>query len=333
MMKQRFKEKVIGIFVNTKTPIIFLFSIYLICALISIQDPTHEKIWEPFPDTRNYVDQSNNSILSAEFWFPVNSPTLVPRPFTVPLLYKLVGGEPENIIVLQKAVHFLAGLLLSLSILLFINTALIKYLTGLALLPVFVWWNILGWSQQLLSESLSFSLLVIWLSTFLFYMRYRGIAYLITHLIFLVLLAFSRDSWPMALIFFYGVHGLFDFLFNRRLVKATSLMFLCAVLAFFIQQYAVQRGERHKIPVLNNIAVRILEHDSYLQFFTERGMPLADTLKKELAGIDLRDHNNREHLYKIYNSERYLPLHNWLAQNGRAHTWPFWPPIPPIFFY
>ena len=82
--------------------------------------------------------------------------------------------------------------------------------------------------------------------------------------------------------------------------------------------FSVTRGKRHRIPLFNNIAIRITENDKYLSFFTERGMPLGRELQKELAGLDLRDHEKRGIIYDLYFNDKYLPLQEWILKNGRS---------------
>jgi hypothetical protein len=285
---------------------------------VSIQDPVHKDIWRSFPDASNYVFQSKMDISTVEFWFPSFQLYLTPRPFSVPLLYKLAGSEPQQIICLQKVIHFLAGFLLSVSVGMFMRHKVLKFLVPLALCIIFCWWNILGWTQQLLSESLSFSFLFIWVSSLLIYTKFNRPGFLIFHIAITIIFSFTRDSWPAVLIVFYIMLSFVFYFYHNLKMNVSLLLFLMSVIIFNVQQNSVQKGERHRIPIFNNIAIRILNHPDYLEYFTNRGMPMAEELKADLLGVDLRENTNRGHLYDLYYSEKYKILHKWIVDNGRS---------------
>lgn len=310
----------------------FFFALFFSACCVSLNDPTHDKIWEGFPDSKSYLYQSKLDIGTEEFWFPGFSYNLVPRPFTVPLLYKLAGSEPQQIIILQKTFHFFSGFILCCALSLFIRKKYLKYLLGPAILLIFCWWNILGWTQQLLSESLSFSFLFIWISSFLFYIRYNRFSYLLVHILITILFSFTRDSWPVVLIVFYSMISLVFYLFHNRKMNHTLMLFLLSIIIFNVQQNSVQKGERHRIPILNNIVVRILGNEKYLEYFTESGMPLSDSLKMELAGIDLRNSDNNVQIYELYYNEKYASLNRWIVEKGRSTYLSFLLMHPSYFF-
>ena len=298
----------------------FIFLLFGTACYISLHDPVYTDSWKRFPDCHYYLYQSTIPLASENFWFPTFSPALIPKPFTIPLIYKLAGSDPDRIIAMQKVLHFFSGFLLCSVISIFIRKTAIRLILGIAMVIIFCWWNILGWTGLLLSESLSFSFLFIWLSTFLLYYRYNNQIYIFIHMVAAVLLSFTRDSWPVVLIAFYTLSSLVFYFFRHPKMTGSLILFLFSILMFNVQQVAVQKGERHRIPILNNIVVRILENKDYLAYFTARGMPQSDSLLKELNGINLRDPHNKGYIYNLYFNSRYAPLSRWIVEKGR-HTY------------
>jgi hypothetical protein len=82
--------------------------------------PWDSRKWLEFSDTEDYINQSKIPLSSREFLAPHHSGTFFPRPFTVPLLYKLAGSEPVTIVILQKYIHCLSAWFLVFSLLLLI---------------------------------------------------------------------------------------------------------------------------------------------------------------------------------------------------------------------
>ena len=205
--------------------LIFLVVLFSVVCGVCISD----SIWDikHFPDSHDYLMQAQFDIFTQEFWFPTPQPWITPRPFAVPLFYKLVGAHIPAIIVMQKMVHFLSALLFCLAVSRYLNVALLKYLLALCICTIFCWWNILGWTQQGLSESLSFSLLFIWISTLLFYFS-SGLKPMLLgiHIIVTFLFGFTRDNWPMMLLFFYLMCLILFLFYERRNVKPFGLLLL-----------------------------------------------------------------------------------------------------------
>jgi hypothetical protein len=310
----------------------FFFLLFGTACYISLHDPVYEGLWTKFPDCRYYLYQSTIPLASENFWFPTFSPALIPKPFTIPLLYKIAGSDPDRIIQMQKILHFFSGFLLSSVISIFVRKIALRFILGTAIVIIFCWWNILGWTGLLLSESLSFSFLFIWFSTFLLYCRFNNRTWLFIHMVAAVLLSFTRDSWPVVLILFYTLSSLVFYFFRHPKMSGSLVLFLLSIVMFNVQQVAVQKGERHRIPILNNIAVRILENTDYLDYFTARGMPQSDSLRKELGGINLRDPNNRGYIYHLYFNNKYAPLNRWIVENGR-HTYMSFLISHPAYFF
>ncbi len=97
---------------------LFLFLITLFLNLmIRITPP----MWTNFSDPYDYLHQSKIPLNEKDFYFPEKASNFYPRPFTVPLFYKIAGSDPETIIQLQKFMHSLAAFFLCYVVLLFLR--------------------------------------------------------------------------------------------------------------------------------------------------------------------------------------------------------------------
>lgn len=296
----------------------FVLLLFASVSLVSINDAYYYDRWKLFPDSYDYLVQSKMDFFSFNFWFPSKTKDFYPRPFTVPLIYKIIGGDVSLIVIWQKIIHFLSSTLLCISVSLFIKRQFLKYLLSVFICIVFCWWNILGWAQLILSESLSFSFTWIWISSMLFWMRFNTKLTFLLHILSALLFLFTRDSWSYVLILFYVLGFITAYLLSKNLLKPMLVLLLTCCLAFMVQQKAIDRGERQKMPVINNLVVRIIQDSSYLHYFTTKGMPMGKELREEYHAIDFTKDENRVLIYELYNSKKYEPLFDWVVKNGKS---------------
>ncbi len=271
-------------------------------------------VWGEFSDAWDYLTQSWISLLDKEFYFPHKTAAFYPRPFTVPLFYKLASSKAERIIPAQIFFHNLSTFCLVFSLLLFITRDYIKYLLIFFIYALMSWWNVLGWSITLLSESLSTSFMFLWIASFLVLMKKRTAFFLILHIIIAVLFSFTRDSWLYFLIPFYSITLLFSLIWDKIMVKKIVIILTCSIALFFVQNYSVQQGSRHHLAVLNNIVFNVLPNEEYLKWFTEQGMPCVNELKDNYSGLKVED----KKIYKLYNDSNYEELFKWIDRKGKT---------------
>ncbi len=296
----------------------FVLLLFISVSLVSIHDAYYYDRWKLFSDSYDYLTQAKMDFFSFNFWFPAKTKDFYPRPFTVPLIYKMIGGDVSLIVIWQKIIHFLSATLLCISVSLFIKRQFLKYLLAVFICIVFCWWNILGWAQLVLSESLSFSFTWIWVSSLLFWIKFNTRLTFSIHILSVLLFLFTRDSWSYVLILFYVFGIITAYLFSKNLLKRMLVLLLTCCLAFIIQQKAIARGERQKMPVINNLVVRIIKDSSYLHYFVSEGMPMGEELREEYHAIDFTIDENRTLIYELYTSKKYEPLFDWVVKNGKS---------------
>jgi hypothetical protein len=300
---------------NVLTPAGVNFILFLLVLWLSLAARIDEPLWESYPDAFDYLHQSQISLTTKTFWMPVRSDWFDARAFTVPLFYKLVGSDPEIIIRMQKCVHALSIFFFAGAFIPALRHRLAQYVFLAGWYMVMSWWNILGWVNMLLSESLSASLLFIWLASFLHVARKPTTVRMVLHAILTVLFSFTRDSWPYVVVVFYGLFLVSAVLWEKPLWKLCAGMLGFSAILFVTQQHTAQIGQRYRLPVMNNIVLRVLPHPEYVAWFKQQGMPDADRLKEKYS-VPASD---PAQIYPLYVDKEFSRFSDWAASpQGRS---------------
>jgi hypothetical protein len=289
---------------------LILFSLTLFLSLLVKLNPP---IWTEYPDSYDYLHQSNMSLLDKNFYSPQKQDSYYPRPFTVPLFYKIANSDPDTIIQLQKFFHALSTFFLCYVILLFFRKTHAKIIFVILWYLLMSWWNILGWTHALLSESLSISLLFFWIASFLLFFYKRKALHFILHTLIAILFSFTRDSWPYILVLFYGIFIIIAIKWERKMLVSVVCFLIIGCSVFIIQQKTAQIGQRYRLPIMNNIVLRILPNEKYLKWFADKGMPCIDRLKKQYSNID-----DCSKIYSLYTDSTFLKFSNWAVKDGKS---------------
>lgn len=287
---------------------------FLVILVLNVTIKTNHSLWQTFSDSYDYIAQSKIPITSSEFYFPQKKANFYPRPFTVPLFYKCFSSDPDRIIPAQFFFHTFSVFCLVLSLLMFIKRNYLKYLLIFFIYALMSWWNVLGWSGIILSESVSTSFMMIWMASFLLLLKKRTTGFLILHIIIAIFFSFTRDSWLYFLPPFYCLVALLSLLWNKPIVKQSLILFTFSIALFSIQNYAVSKGNRHRLAVLNNIVLNILPNEEYLKWFADQGMPSIDQLKRNYSNLKMED----KKIYSLYDDKSYESLYKWIDEKGKA---------------
>ena len=306
-----------------KPPLTYAYYALLYLGIVSflfiiLRTDRIEPLWEFFPDSSDYKIQSEYSIFSLDFFSPKPKINLAPRPFTIPLFYKIASSNPYKMIMLQKIAYCFSVIVLIFSILNYLSHQLLKVLSAYLLLYYFTWWNIVGWSDNILSESLSMSILLLWFSIILVYYKHQSSLILFLLICISILLSFTRDTWPYIILVFAILNTLFFVLLKHNLIKGNLVFLVFSIFLFLIQNYTSSIGERYKLPVFNSIVGRVSQNDEYIKWFEDEGMPLSKNIIKDFRGIDIDDDNNRVKVYSKYKDSLYSQLSLWILKDGKA---------------
>jgi len=214
--------------------------------------------------------------------------------------------------------HTLASFILTYGFLLIFTRGISKYFMMFSIYFLMSWWNILGWTTQLLSESLSTSFLFLWMGTLLISYKKRGSGWLAFHMVITLLFSFTRDSWPYFLLCFYALVVITGWIWERSFLKPSVIMLLLVIVIFFIQERSAEIGQHAKVPVINNIVLRIMPVPENFNWFVTRGMPMASQVKQKFTGLDLKKSPDVEKLYSLYTDPVFKPFLDWSAEKGQS---------------
>ena len=284
---------------------------------LSLMIKFNPPVWQGYGDPYDYLHQSKEPLSDINFYFPQKTSQFYPRPFTVPLFYKMADSDPDRIIQLQKFFHSLSTFFLCYVLLLFLRKTYSKIIFVIFWYLLMSWWNILGWTHTLLSESLSISLLFFWIASFLLFFHKRTIVYIVFHILITILFSFTRDSWPYILILFYAILTLIAIIWERKILISLICFLIISFSIFIIQQKSAQTGQRYRLPVINNIVVRILPNDEYLHWFSNKGMPCAEELKEKYSNLNFKL-NHWEKIYPLYNDSTFSEFSDWVVKEGKS---------------
>ena len=302
------------------TPYFINAVLALITLVLSLSLPYSKDDWKDLSDPYDYLQQSKIPLFSTDFFFAHKVGNFSPRPFTVPLFYKLCNSNPDSIVQMQRVVLSLSAFFMVSAFISLLGKTSSKHFIMVAVYMLISWWNVQGWAVLLLSESLSASLVFCWLASLLFLYRNKNSwGWWAIHAVIAVLLGCSRDSWPYVLMCFYAGISLVWLALKQPAAKKYAALFALSLIVFFIQQRSASMGERHKLPVINCIAVRILNNPGYTQWFVDHGMPQAEKLQKNFAGIDAIPEAGQHRLWALCSdTAEYQPFLTWVTQKGQS---------------
>jgi hypothetical protein len=302
---------------KTKIPFILNVILFLGTLFLSLITDWNPSRWKDFNDPADYLQQSKIPLNSREFYAPHQQGVFFPRAFTVPLFFKMAGSNPEVIIQMQKFIHSLTTLFLAYAFLLIINRMWIRYLMLFSVYLLMSWWNILGWASQLLSESLSISLLFCWIASFILVWKKKNLLFILFHILVTIFFSFSRDTWPYIIILFYFLISVFTVFSRRSFFPKAFFLLTCSVILFFVQLNTSRVGHRHRLPLMNTIAVRILTNPDYTAWFEVRGMPDVKILHPKYRRVDITLDSDRHKIWNIYWNKDYNAFSDWTENEGR----------------
>jgi len=279
--------------------------------------PKIEPIWKNFWDTNDYYHQSQSNLFTENFFAPTPKRWFTPRPFTMPLLYKIAGSDCYRMFFFQKQLYCVCILLLIIVLCKLTFNNLSRLLFSLFFLFFFTWWSILGWSNNLLSEFTSTIFLFLWIATVIYYYLKQSPLSIFFLFIVSVLFSFSRDNWAYILLSFFIINVIINFKAEIKKKIGALVLLILFIGVFFVQNYTILRGERHVLPIYNSIAVRISQNDAYLNWFKKEGMPDAELMKKHFAGININTLEGQLRVMESYSTAPFKGVLYWVKCYGK----------------
>jgi hypothetical protein len=299
-----------------------------------------------YNDTISYVYTSSVPLSNIQFWAGE-------RPFTVPLFYKMVGYQLSNfgdqdtmtrVAYYQSLFSILAWTLFAASFSFATRNKLVKVI-GFAVILLFgASLDVAQWDKAMLTESLSTSLLVIFLATILLagvlWDRKRAVStwkqFLVVISIILtgILYSFARDTNSYFVLFIGGAMtaGIILRAIRNHPMFPAYLAVLVSIIAIFgAQSISASRGKRFEFPLIHIVYERIMPSKGYLNFFIQHGMPFNDML----ASMNLKDFRSA----KLHNYMEPRPSDpsvsafvDWIDSHGKTVMMEFYLSHPVYFF-
>ena len=226
-------------------------------------------------DTPAYVRISGEAFLSKDFWAST-------RPPMFPLVLKIYNADFMEVAAFHAAFSIFAWGMLALAVAYAFKGFLRPFAFGL-ILALSLDRHIAGWDVVMLTESISISLMAIFIAAWLWLLRgwSWGKVFLLSLVAFLW--AFTRDTNGWILLMIAGLivagHALFQ--------HAQTIPFDCyrvCICSLYSAISALDRGNRWVFPFQNVLAQRILTDQEALAFFADCGMPVTPELLEMADG-------------------------------------------------
>lgn len=256
-----------------------------------------------FGDTPDYFRVAAEPLFSSSFWVADRAPV-------TPLFFKILHNDPVLIFKTQVWLSIIAWMVLAFSLTLVLQSSALKLLAFVTVLGFSLTQPIIMWDPLILSDSLSLSLLALFLAACIWLIRDWTEYNVVLLGLFSVLLVLARDSYAYLLLLAgLALLALVFVIPQRRRVVLVSSMFLGIFVASSLLATA---GNRWYVPFLMTMGLRILPDSDYLNYFREQGMPISDALM-ERSGKPLHTDD-----LAFLNDPRLEEFRRWAEQNGRT---------------
>lgn len=249
-------------------------------------------VWSTFypiqalDDSRAYIALAELPLSSSLFWAHFD------KPFLTSLVLKLLGGNVVALVVTQTLVHMLAACCVLAAIHAVAMRRLSRAVLSGFVLTLTLSSNFLPWTQAVFTESLSHSLLLLWLASSVALAQVKADrvrVVLILHLVVAGLLVFARDSnqylvagWALLLLLTAALRGRRD----RWLVVAVASLALAIgaqQLSHYRQRWSGALNRSYEDRVVRVVA-NAQDQDlnaARRQWFEAHGMPPATPVETQ----------------------------------------------------
>lgn len=263
-------------------------------------------------DSKCYIQQSKILISNLSFFNDC-------KPFTTPLFFKIAGSKPNNIIFYQQLFSVICWTFLGFSFSCFIKNRVLVLLSIIVFSMASLWWNVGGWNNVILSESVFFSLFALWLGLFFLLFHFMDRIWLVLLSIVSLFFAFTKPYIPfflMSIVLIFIIPLYLIKIKQEQLLKLRKflLLYLFIVSFIFALNFAPQfNNERQEqFSLINVVFKRILFDEEKVNWFEEKGMPIDDNLrtwKGEWASSRKRE---------LYKNQTYSSFRNWTFHEGKS---------------
>jgi hypothetical protein len=283
------------------TLMVFLVAGYAMLRVLNLSESVQRV--KSTADTTSYVRISNERIFSSEF-------LAAARPFVFPLLLKLSGGDPEKVVWAQGLFSILSWGILAGAVAHSLHYSFLKFAGFVLVLLLSLYRYIIGWDSVLLTESLSLSLMALFIAGWLWLLqgwRWQK-AFLVLSMGVFWMFCRDTNAWVVLMIaVFILILAVLRQIDKRYLYLSTAFMIL-----FFLSNLSADSGGRWIFPFQNVLGRRILPDARAIAFFASCGMPVSSELT-ELTG-EFASGLDRA----FYNDPALEDYRAWLHRSGKG---------------
>jgi len=253
-------------------------------------------------DTPAYLRISGESFLSKAIWAKA-------RPPMFPLILKIFDADVIKVSAFQAAFSIFSWGALAFS-LAYTFKGILRPIAFALILALSLERHIAGWDVVLLTESISISLMALFIATWLWLLKRWSWGKMGLLSLVAFLWAFTRDTNSWILLMIAGLILLSVLFWSaRKRYLAIAFMF---ILIFLFSNFSAEAGKRWVFPFQNVLAQRILPDNQAMNFFANCGMPVTPEL------LDLADGFANSNDRAFYTDQALEPYRVWLFVGGKS---------------
>lgn len=295
--------------------LVILFAVYAILRWNN-ESLAFEKA-KQISDTKAYIRISGEPLLTRDFW--TNA-----RPAIYPLLLKILQADLSSVSAFQSAFSILTWFILASSVA-YSLTGFLRWMSFGLILVLSLDRHIAGWDVVILTESVSLSLMVLFISGWIWLLKRSSVGKMIWLSLIAFLWAFSRDTNAWIIFFIAGLICLAVVFWGAK--RQFVLLAVVFFVIFVASNLAANLGSRWVFPFQNVLAQRVLTNQEALLFFSNCGMPITPELMRLAGG------NAASEERAFFLDPALEPYRTWLYAHGKSCyiRWLFVSPLQSLY--
>jgi hypothetical protein len=242
------------------------FLLYAAVRIISFQSIEEPRLW---PDSRVYLKIASEPLWSSSFWAGG-------RPWTTPLVYKVLRNDLPSIARFQLGLSILCWGLLALAVARAVRSPWIKPIAFGMILLFSLSAEVIMWDGVILSDSISISLMALLIAGGLWLLEGWGWFKAAAVALVAFTWAFARDTNAWILLMIAGALSVGA---TVRVIQGRYLLLAAAFAVIFaVNDVTANRANRWEVAFMNIVGLRILPSPEPTAYFAARGMPVTPAL-------------------------------------------------------
>ncbi len=254
-------------------PALYLISLLGYAALRLLNFDALEEV-RSFPDTAVYIKLASRSLSDLVFWAG-------PRPWSTPLVFKMLGNDPPSIGIFQLTFSIVSWGLLALCVARVVQLFWLKPVAFGLVLLFSLSAEIVMWDGVLLPDSISLSLMALLIAGWMWMLEswrwYKAV------LVMLIASIWSSTQDTNAWVVLMAAGALLIGAASGRVKHRYIVIAAAFAVVFAVNDYAANRAHRWVVAFMNNVGLRVLPFTDRTEYFARAGMPVTPALM-ERAG-------------------------------------------------